>query len=437
MLVSLILSGNLPDMSGGWILDDKWTVKLKSQIDAILAHVIVVEKGAPSSLPLVHRSHDGIDYAYDLAAVNIIKSTTSHVLTHKSWGAQVSESFARKRLLELVRALLTDRDSACESRLLAAFIADFPKAIDRQTVYVPIFGVRIEGSPWKIGKVQLVNVTAEIIDAACSGTPEVCSHLLRSTIAPGTSAVYEVEAEPEKAKELAFEETRRAIDLLRFSVILKPELVLGKIVIALEEDINLQPENRLIAIIPQDFASLQVHWRGATRHHVDWVLTKELIEELDRIGFRQLSATLGKPYAQTSEFEKALIRSVHWIANSQFQFDNENKLLSLITSLEVLLTPKDGNPIGTAIAEAVALICSGELTERKTIKRRLKELYRRRSSVSHGGHTAVGQSDLAELSKLAQETVLWMIGRIDDFKTLTDVFEWIENKKLGGSVATP
>ena len=49
------------------------------------------------------------------------------------------------------------------------------------------------------------------------------------------------------------------------------------------------------------------------------------------------------------------MRTIYWYANSQRQFEIENQLLNLIISLETLLTPRDGNPIGTAIAEGLHL----------------------------------------------------------------------------------
>ncbi|MFI5454459.1 MAG: hypothetical protein ACHRXM_03325 [Isosphaerales bacterium] len=89
--------------------------------------------------------------------------------------------------------------------------------------------------------------------------------------------MYEVEAEADRAKELAFEETLRVIDLLRFSVSLRQELVHGRILIAPDEEINLQPENRRICIIPHGFRRIEVHWRATHPDHVDWEITADLI----------------------------------------------------------------------------------------------------------------------------------------------------------------
>ncbi len=296
--------------------------------------------------------------------------------------------------MRLVQRLLADKDTSRLDEYLPEFLDGFVKAIENQTVFVPVFGISMTIESWRIGRAQLVNVTEGLLERWCSGMNEVTSAMFQQGVRPGVYVMCEVEAEADRAKELAFDETLRVIDLLRFSVSLRQECARGRIVIAPEEEINLQPENRQICIIPRGFRTIEVHWRATHLDHVDWEITPDLIKALDQLGFDRLLSVLSKPYADVSEFEKAVIRAVHWFSNYQFQFESENKLLSLITALESLLTPKDGNPIGTAIAEAVAIICSDELAARKRIKARFKDLYRNRSAVSHGGHKSVMDSDL-------------------------------------------
>ena len=152
---------------------------------------------------------------------------------------------------------------------------------------------------------------------------------------------------------------------------------------------------------------------------------------MDGIGVFAVCGILQKPVHSLTDFEKTLLRAIHWFANYQTQFENENRLLCLITCLETFFTPKDGNPIGTAIAEAVALFTSDELAARKKIKRRVKDMYQLRRSVSHGGHTAVLDSQLREILEISRTLMERVIARRGEFSDRDAVLTWVEEQKLG------
>jgi hypothetical protein len=415
-------------------MNQKWEDSIKNKIEQLLTKIVIVERGSAhdESIPFVYSSTQGISFAHGFDVLQIIDDIRKLIISNSLWGDKVSENHAGNRMVELIRTLLDDPEPTHRSTHFTEFFSSFPGAIKQQTVFIPIFGIAMETPSWDLGKIQLVNVAKQALDRFFSQTHPFVADQLKVGLTHGVYAYHEVEAEPERAKEISFEETRRVIDLLRFLVILKPRHARGRTLIALEEEINLKPANRLITILPQDLRSVQIHWRSDSLDHADWLLTPEFIAEADKGPIGKLSAILKKPYSDVTDYEKGVLRAVHWLANYQFQFERENKLLSLITSLETLFTPRDNNPIGTAIAEAVALVSSEELSERKRVKGRVRELYRHRSAVSHGGHKAVSDADLRELLKITKHAVLWSIDQTEKFKSTRNLFDWLEDRKLSG-----
>jgi len=142
---------------------------------------------------------------------------------------------------------------------------------------------------------------------------------------------------------------------------------------------------------------------------IPYTFNERTVKRLKEIGAFDVSSVLQKPLIDQSQFERTLLRGVHWFANAQFEKERENELLCLITCLETFLTPEDGNPIGTAIAEGVAFLLETDVDSRKRMKKTVQKLYRLRSGVSHGGNKAVSDADLDDLQCITKNFVTKMI----------------------------
>ena len=155
---------------------------------------------------------------------------------------------------------------------------------------------------------------------------------------------------------------------------------------------------------------------------------------MERIGVFRFSQILNKSDSSLTDFEKTMLRSLHWFANSLRQDESENAFLNLITSLEALLTPRDGNPIGTAIAEGCAFLLSKDIQSRKRVKRKIKELYGFRSGVSHGGKKAISDADLIELRAYWMAILSKLSDRVGEWNSQKDFLDWIEDQKFESSL---
>ncbi len=162
------------------------------------------------------------------------------------------------------------------------------------------------------------------------------------------------------------------------------------------------------------------------------VINQETVKHLRRLRVFAISRLLRKHPSQLNDFDKALIASIHWFSNAQRQSEIETAFQSLITAIEALLTPRDGAPIGSALAENVALLLGKGVDGRKIIKRRFRQLYGIRSGVSHGGGKVVTERDYNELEQIAGALIVVLTQFTGKMASRQDLLDKLEDVKLGG-----
>src|SRR5262249_13023162 len=138
-------------------------------------------------------------------------------------------------------------------------------------------------------------------------------------------AEYRVVAEPARAQELAVEEARRAVDLLRFAV-LNLRKAGTKHVIGVQGDGSLETVTTICTkedVSGADYSDSLVH--------ETFVVTPAVLDKIKDLGVLELSDLLKKE--KPTDFEELILRGVHWLASAQAQPENENALLNLVTCL--------------------------------------------------------------------------------------------------------
>jgi hypothetical protein len=396
-----------------------------------IGKIVVFPKDQPPDLPYRHQGVE-INFAYGEDIRHELEQVRAILFKHEGWGQKVSEKAIYDRIFDVVkRILLTNGGSRSDEHLGTLFSLIDEHAVE-QIVCLPLFGITMESDSMCLGRVILERMTRERVEQIASGNPAPLANYLKLGLEEGVYAVFRTVAEPQRAKEIAIEETRRALDLLRLSIILlelerPPQLT---IIVGMEHETNFNDEHRKISIVPADGRSYQMHF-GAERRYSPLTLDADTVKRMEGIGVLAISELLQKAIHTFDDFENTLLRAIYWFANYQTQFENENRLLCLITCLETFFTPKDRDPIGTAIAEAVAFFTSDELAARKSIKRLVKDMYQLRSAVSHGGKKAVLDSQLREILEISRTLMTQMIARRGEFKSRDAVLNWVEEQKLG------
>lgn len=366
---------------------------------------------------------------------------------YELWSARYSmkyiEAKMRSMLLEAAKELATTPVETGVRRLAAEYEA-FNSTYQ---IILPLVGVRIEGAPLRLGKATLRNyddtVHSEVrdrchfiiqsnpsysVDAKDAYLRELDKKFLSTFRGIACSEVL-VTAEPNRAREIALEATRLAIDLLRYSILFlfddeRPRTVgvLG----------DVSRDSRVAMAIHTDNQACVFH---SELTHVPLTLNEEAIAAMRNIGVFELSDLIEKD--GRTEFEDVVLRAAHWLASAQTQNENENALLNLVTCLETFFKPESGAPITATIAEGVAMLTANALKERTHRKNRVAYFYGKRSKLTHEGDGTVTDADLRELTCLCRDMTLLMIRHKASFSFHKDFRVWLEGQKLGAVVRFP
>lgn len=123
---------------------------------------------------------------------------------------------------------------------------------------------------------------------------------------------------------------------------------------------------------------------------------------------------------------------MHWFSNSQMKTEKEDQLLNLITCLEIIFTPESRDPIIQNIAEGVAILIGEDVNQKEDISERIRDLYDKRSSLSHHGKGTILDIDLCYLININIKILSLLMELRKNFNCKKDFHKWIEYRKFGG-----
>lgn len=387
------------------------------------------------------RSFERNGVVFDLAGgiLNKYNDILKDILKKEKWDRKFSEKYVDTVLRNLLLDIVEFSVDVARENFISACLKAESYSVE-QTIYVPLDGiVMYEVDELSLGKIQLKKITEVVLDEVLEATrtilratrnsPEEQETFIRENeenlseiFLDRICAVCRVVAEPHKAKELAQQETQIALDLLRYSI---PALYRRQDIVRIG----------FLSQVPSSFQpTLVLSCTGYVLHRDRPTLPYELspvnLETLRRIGVFQFSELLESPYEELNDFERTLLKGVHWFARSQTQIETENEFLNLVTCLETFFTREKGEPISNSIAEGIAFVLSEDLTKRKHLKKRVKELHNLRSEVSHGGHSNIFDVDVQELKMLSMKILREMLAKKSMFTKRTDLINWLEDQKL-------
>jgi transcriptional regulator with XRE-family HTH domain len=364
-------------------------------------------------------------------------SLAGRLAQQRYWSDRVSESYVTEQLVPI---LTTARRGVVEQVVSA--IDDLINEIENysveRTAYVPLKGVLLEIPELQLGRVVLRVVDEKELDrirqelksahAAAAGNAEIRADVdqlpieVSKNLGGKVCAIYSSVAEPTRAQEQAEVEARRALESLIFAnAAMYPFHPRSDAVVGLEGEVpRLGP---WIGVIGADRFTFSVR-TAPTSWPIE--ITPSAVEAFDEVGVFALSDLLARPEDSLTDLEDALLRAVHWFAASQAQVELENRLLNLMTSLEVLIGPEDNSSIASTVSERTALIVARTDAYREGIRKFVRGLYRARSGVSHGGRKVVAEGDVKELRRVAAELIRTLIRHKDRIRTKEELRAWLE-----------
>lgn len=331
-------------------------------------------------------------------------------------------------------------------------IDTFDEVFHEVTVYIPLSGIKMAEEELKIGKIIIKRMNKNLINKISSNFELLLIHnpyfnpenkekvigSLRNRILKFEDKVcaeFKMFGEERIVLKVAEEECERSLDILKLSSIYLQHKG-HNITITLEGETARGFQN--ILIFKSNFKSYKLNnqFKGSM---LDFNISNKEIQSMKEFGICILSEMLEKPERELTDFERTFLMGIHWFANSSNQREIENQYLSLMVSLEIFLSPKfeSGEPITNNIAESASIINEIGIDNRKQLKKKIKQLYDKRSSIVHGRLNKIPtEEDVIYLRNILLTLMWWMIQNSNKFKNKDDLLEFIENHKLACDILT-
>ncbi len=341
-----------------------------------------------------------------------------NLLNDQVYAAKFSEEYLEKLLKEKVTAMMQNlrqpeppyvRPQVIARETAEAIFNELDKYATRLTVYLPVSGIdlQLEEGVLEVGNITLQKMTQVKSDElqtyitsdimATSHTPEEKQALIQHFLKElqriveekdqPVYAIYHVIAEPIQAEKRAREECYKVFDILRYALPMlsnlypmgfsipkkyldkdevevnkyaqrekKAQVETGKsISFGLESEIGTHTDMISDIIILRD--SPGFNWKSSrNQQRRSLRINAHTIEGLKMANVFEASEILKKEEASQTNFERYILRSIHWFANAQTPMQPEYILLSLMSSIEAFLNPPDHEKVTTAIIEGVTAL---------------------------------------------------------------------------------
>jgi len=318
--------------------------------------------------------------------------------------------------------------------------AECQNKIEEWEIVTPIAELYIENE-FSIGNINLITLSKEIIDGwesskedikktaniVVNGEQSNSYEELRKSYCGKAAAKYSIEAELNRAIEMANEETDISLSILRYfsraNVI--PNLI-SCCTISGAENINVIKN----LIIRNNL--LSINHIAINRNYIrNWIIQKDDLELFKKMGLNKLSNLLKKE--TLSKFESTLLDSLLIYSRNSLMQNIHDKIIYILSSLEAILIIDNNESIMQNLSERIAILIGKNVEEKKQIIRNIKTIYGLRSKFLHHGNQDLKISqneDVRKFLEIVHTLYAHLIGNIGYFKTKEHLIEFILEKKL-------
>jgi hypothetical protein len=348
---------------------------------------------------------------------------TDELLTKEGLNQKFSRGFVQGVLDDALGGLRAGEDARQASERLRQLEEEHATWSEEHVQHIPIWGATVTKA-LPVGNIvfapaseahneQLASEVSAIIARTIQPEPErtqnaaAAAQIIRREFAGMICAEVAIVAEPERARERAMAETEQSLAILRYCLAcIHPPEYRARIGIKGLVSLIDRPVLPSLSKASETFG-LSVPYAEPLKLSPD-------LARMEGVGLSKLSGIAAA--ATRTQFQQTLLQAVEWLSDSIVQVKTENRLLSLTSCLEALLTPTEREPIANAIAEGAAILLAEKVADRKDLKRRVKYLYGLRSAVSHGGRKEIAIADADELQTIATTLVARVVLREESFE---------------------
>lgn len=353
-----------------------------------------------------------------------------------SWKEKLSREFINRGVHAVLRQVVKNGKTDTISAHLDAFLTACEQINETYDVYLPLDNIQMVYDRLVFGKTTLIKMNPAHFDehvhqftVAIADKVE-CEHMMKHwqrdalpLLQNRVAAVYTISAESERAHELAEAEWYRFVDILRYFIFVtyKKQYYI---------DVGLCGDIRYgigtAVLLPSKHDTFQI--KKSLKSPQPLLIGPEIESMMRQCGVFVLAELLN-PEAKTA-FSNTLLSGIHWVANALMQSEPANEYLSLVSCLETFLTRSRGDlgSIGNAVSSGVGWVLGHDSADRLALHKEVKNIYDKRSTISHGGKQEDIANLLPRLREIVSEFILQMVLRHDEFSISgkQGLFDWID-----------
>lgn len=346
---------------------------------------------------------------------------------------RLSQKFIEESIFSWLKKCFTEANQ--EKAFMPTLIESANEVVEPMTVYVPIANTVVQ-RPFLFCGVVIRNISKSLIDEMAAIRASILDESKRANANQffeqlrkdyqGFAAVeMNLVCEPEYANDFAVMTAQRVTSFLGIysSAMLVPDVkciskIKGTENLAQSTTISRTDSNRL---------SIQrgILDRAPGQH---WHIAETDLDRYAKGGLGILSEIAIKE--QPTEFESLVLNTSLLYSKAAFTAEPLEKLVYMLSALESILLKNENEPIQQSLAERMAIFTSQELTERKTIIKNVKAVYRLRSRYLHHGHSS---SELEELSDFFIRVWIFyvqLLAKSRAFTSKSEFLDAIDDRKL-------
>lgn len=339
----------------------------------------------------------------------------------------VSVSFIKNNIIEWIKYKYLNET---QSSMVDYIIDKCRKEVNEYEIWIPIPGISVQ-SDFKIGNMILKSISKDIIDLwlANSNNKNELTYINneRKELQGHAATTIKLNAEPERAMEIAVTESEKAISILRiFSPANLSPHIMSFCTLAgysnLEKRKYFLFNNGKLFMVRNDFVDIE-------RYH-SMVISDKTVSMFKDMGLQTLSDILCQE--SRNDFQDQVLTSLFLYSRSSIAKEISDKLVYILVSLESILLNDASEPITQNVGDRMAYLIASP-KRRQEVVQNVKEIYKLRSSYIHHGKN-ISYEDGERVKKFmlnSWQVNQFLIHNINKFENKIKFIEYIDGIKYG------
>jgi hypothetical protein len=357
--------------------------------------------------------------------------TAARKLAERIWGRAelrdlLSLQTIEELLFEWVGDVVRKKSPARFSDKIARTVA---LTVQELFVVIPIFELHID-EEFSFATATVIRLSAETLDAIIetgiiNGNSDelLAKRTLLHRRWLGTAAMrFKLTAEPVRAQEIAMERAADYMALFQFYGAPTTILALS----SHAAPIGMRPYRTLDCL---SYAhGIFRHTRKVSEPTYQLQMTSTVRAEAERQGLLVLSNLV--PHT-LCEYEEALLRSLLIFGRACYQLESIDKLLQVMTAVEMFALRSDSEPIQAGVADRLAFAITRNPDDRQAIANNLRSTYSLRSARTHHGKSIADTETIEQFLQNAWAFFLSAIQNVGRYRTRTEFLDHLDRLKYG------